>query len=138
MKVIFMPKITKKKIIKKKSKPVNAKAKHGWNYNEYSSGSKVRTKYYPGEKIAEYVTKEDDWFNKIVNPKFLIHEGVINRNGKLFLQIGKVYQTTSKKMVTKSNLVFELAKEDEFILNGLKIVVKNISLSGGVELEFKK
>lgn len=126
----------KKKVIKKK--PLDDKAKHGWNYNEFVSGGKIRTKYYPGERIAEYVSKEEDWFNKIINPKFLIHEGVINREGKLHLQIGKVYQTTSKKMVTKSNLVFELAEGDEFILNGLKIKVKKIALSGGTEFEFSK
>lgn len=131
-----MSKPIRRKIIK--SKPVNVNAKHGWNYNEFVSGGKTRTKYYPGERIAEYVTKEDDWFNKIINPKFLIHEGVINRNGKLFMQIGKVFQTTSKKMVTKSNLVFELTEGDEFILNGLKIKVKSIALSGGTEFEFSK
>lgn len=132
-----MPKVTRKKIIKK-SKPIDAKAKHGWNYIEFQSGGKTRKKYYPGERIAEYATKDDDWFNKIVNPKFLIHEGVINRNGKLFMQMGKVYQTTSKKVVTKSNLVFELSEGDEFILNGLKIKVKSIALSGGTEFEFTK
>ena len=63
---------------------------------------------------------------------------MINRNNKLFLQIGKVFQTTSKKTVTKSNLVFELGEGDEFILNGLKIIVKSIALSGGVEFEFTK
>jgi hypothetical protein len=125
-------------MIKRTSKPVDAKAKHGWNYIEFQSGGNIRKKYYPGERIAEYVTKEDDWFNKIINPKFLIHEGVISRKGKLFMQIGKVFQTTSKKTVTKSNLVFELGEGDEFILNGLRIKVKNIALSGGTEFEFTK